>query len=71
MTETYTKKQVAEILVSNNNKVLKLIGDNDKFFVIEGDRVICKRKRMFGMSPKILNEYTFDYVIEEAMKGND
>jgi hypothetical protein len=29
MTETYTKKQVAEILVSNNNKVLKLIGDNE------------------------------------------
>jgi hypothetical protein len=66
MTETYTKKQVAEILVSNNNKFLKMVGDHDKFFVIDGDKVICKRKRFFGMSPKILNEYTFDYVIDEV-----
>lgn len=67
MKDTFTKREVAEILVSNNNKVLKLVGDHDKFFVIEGDMVICKRKRMFGMAPKVLNEYTFDCVIREAL----
>ena len=67
--ETYTKKEVIEILVANNNKVLHLIGDYDKFFVIEGDKVFCKRKRIFGMKPLILNEYTFDYVIDEAKHG--
>lgn len=64
--KTHTEKEVAAILVSNNNKVLKMLGDYDKFFTIEGDKVICKRKRLFGMPAKILNEYTFDYVIEEA-----
>jgi hypothetical protein len=67
MKDIFTKCEVVEILVSNNNKVLKLVGDHDKFFVIEGDMVICKRKRMFGFPPKILNEYTFDYVIREAL----
>jgi len=67
MKDTFTKRQVVEILVANNNKVLKLVGDHDKFFVIEGDSVICKRKRMFGMAPQILGEYSFDYVIQEAL----
>lgn len=66
--KTYTQLEVVQILVSNNNKVLKMVGDHDKFFIIEGEKVMCKRKRLFGMPAKILNEYTFDYVIEEASK---
>lgn len=62
---TYTQREVVEILVANNNKVLKLVGDYDKYFVIEGKKVLCKRKSLFARD-KILNEYTFDYVIEDA-----
>jgi len=67
MKDTFTKCEVVEMLVATYNRFLKEIGDYDKYFVIEGDMVICKRKRMFGMAPKILNEYTFDSVIQEAL----
>ncbi|MEW5833016.1 MAG: hypothetical protein AB1763_09295 [Campylobacterota bacterium] len=61
----FTKREVVEILVANNNKVLKLV-DPDKYFVIEEENVLCKRKSLFTRD-KVINEYTFDYVIEEAM----
>jgi len=66
MKDTFTKREVVGILVANNNKVLKLVGDHDKFFVIEGDMVICKQKLMLGMTTKVLNKYSFDQVIQEA-----
>lgn len=67
MKDTFTKREVVEILVANNNKVLKLVGDYTKIFVIEGDRVVCKRKRSFGLGYKVLSESSFDYVIQEAL----
>lgn len=66
MKDTFTKREVVEMLVKTYNRFLKEIGDHDKYFVIEGDLIFCKRKRMFGMSHKILNQYTFDDAIQEA-----
>ena len=66
MPDIFTKREVVELLVQNNNAVMKMLGDN-KLFVIEGDEVLCYRNRILGK--KELSRYSFDYVIDQVRKA--
>ena len=63
--DVYTKLEVIEILVSNNNQVIKLI-DKSKYYAIEDNMVRCYRKRKV-LKDTLLSEYTFDYCIKQAL----
>ena len=59
--DTYSKREVIQLLVANNNKIMKLI-DNKQFRIV-GDAVITYRKGFF--TDKEINRYTFDEIIKE------
>jgi len=65
MKESYTKLEVVQMLVNNNNKVFKLLDDNKKF-IIEGEEVVCYRIRSILPNSEI-SRYSFDYCIREAL----
>lgn len=67
MKETYTKLEVVELLVSNNNHIMQLIATS-KYFVIEDELVKTYRKRFF-ISDEVISKYTFDEVINQAIFG--
>ena len=64
MKEQYTTREVVQLLVNNNNMAMKLLGDN-KEFVIEGEEVVCYRRRVM-LPNKELNRYSFKYIIDEV-----
>ena len=59
--------EVIELLVSNNNQIMKLI-DDSKYFVIEDDKVVTYKRRMFRRDTPI-STYSFDEIIHRAKYG--
>ena len=66
MEEMYTKLEVVELLVKNNNYIMEMLRENKKF-VIEGEEVVCYLERYLGKRKEI-SRYSFDYVIEEVRR---
>ena len=65
--ETYTQREVVELLVQNNNEVMKMLGEN-KTFVIEGNEVVCYRIGYF-FPKKELSRNSFNYVINQVKES--
>jgi len=61
--KTYTELELVEILVSNNNGIMKMI--DNKEFRIEGKEVVCYRKNMI-FPDKELSRNSFEFVIAQA-----
>lgn len=64
---TYTKREVVQLLISNNNMIMRLLGDN-KVFSIDGEEVICTRVSRF-LPNRELSRHSFDFIIAEAAEG--
>jgi hypothetical protein len=65
--EVYSKREVVELLILNNNNVMKLLDDNKRFKIIledGGEVVICERVRAIFPNSR-LSTYTFDEVIQQ------
>ena len=60
----YTQKEVVQLLVNNNNYIMKLLGES-KYFVIEKEEVVTYRRTLF-LKDRELSRYSFDYIIKEA-----
>jgi len=63
MEKEFSKLEVVQMLVNNNNKIMKLI--DSKIFVIEGEEVVCYRKRIVFPNQE-LSRHSFDYTISEV-----
>ena len=62
MKTIYTSREVIQLLVDNNNKIMKMI--DNKYFKIEGNNIVTYRKRLI-LPDREISRYTFDEVIDQ------
>lgn len=67
MQETYTELEVIELLVSNNNHIMKLI-DSSKYFVVEDNEVHTYTRRLL-FADKLIRTYSFAEILHQARYG--
>ena len=66
--DSYTKEELVEILVSNNNKIMKMIDPKKRFVMNHKNKTVEVEIKNFIGQWKYSNEYTYDEIINQSIK---